>query len=102
MPALLLEGLLVSDAGGVQHSIQVHIHKVVEVLGVGGGHGVAGAVRVGERVQEGVQAAFHQLDKGLLDGVFPGEGGGGGRKVGKGGERCISILLERGRATDRS
>jgi hypothetical protein len=40
----LLKGLPVGDALGVEHRVQVHVHQVVEVLSVGGGNGVAGAV----------------------------------------------------------
>ena len=39
-------------------------------LEVGGGNWVAGAVRVGEGIEEGVEGALHQLNEGLLDGVL--------------------------------
>ena len=41
-------------------------------LEVGGGDGVACAVRVGEGVDEGVEGALDELDEGLLDGVLLG------------------------------
>mmetsp|Transcript_17025 Transcript_17025/g.28717 ORF Transcript_17025/g.28717 Transcript_17025/m.28717 type:complete len:204 (+) Transcript_17025:2760-3371(+) len=70
MPAFLLEGLLVADAVGVQDGVEVDVHQIVEVLRVAGRDGVARAIRVGERVEESVQGALHQLHERLLDRVF--------------------------------
>mmetsp|Transcript_48412 Transcript_48412/g.83155 ORF Transcript_48412/g.83155 Transcript_48412/m.83155 type:complete len:1015 (-) Transcript_48412:588-3632(-) len=66
VPPLLLEHQGVLHSAGKEHRVQVHVDQVVEVLRVLAGHRVAGAVRVGERVQEGLQGALQQVHKGLL------------------------------------
>mmetsp|Transcript_3635 Transcript_3635/g.10466 ORF Transcript_3635/g.10466 Transcript_3635/m.10466 type:complete len:230 (-) Transcript_3635:478-1167(-) len=71
VPALLLKGLLIAYALWVEDGVHVDVHEVVEVLQVAGGYRVAGAVGVGEGVQEGVEGALHKLHKRLLDGVLP-------------------------------
>ena len=68
VPAFLLED--VRRDARVEHGVEVDVDQVVEIPEVGRGHGVAGLVRVGEGVEEGLQRAFEQFDEGLLDGVF--------------------------------
>jgi hypothetical protein len=68
VPAFLLEDLR-GDAGE-EDSVQVHVHQVAEVLQVLAGHGVAGLVRVGHGVQEGLQGPLEQVHEGLLDRVL--------------------------------
>ncbi len=70
VPPLLLENL--RGQARVKDRIHIHIHQVVKVLQVGAGDRVAGLVGVGEGVQEGVERALDQLDKGLLDRVLVG------------------------------
>ena len=67
VPALLLEDARAVVDGRVQHRVQVHVHEVLEVLVVGGGHRVHGLVREGEGVQERLHRALEQVHEGLLD-----------------------------------
>ena len=55
---------------GLAAKVQVDIDQVVEVLYVLAGDRVAGLVRVGHRVEEGVERAFGQLDEGLFGRVL--------------------------------
>ena len=68
VPAFLLEAVFV-DAGE-EDSVKVDVDQIVEVLKVGAGHWIAGLVREGEGVQEGLERALEQLDEGLLHRVF--------------------------------
>ena len=70
VPALLLQR--VPGQAREEHGVQVDINKVVEVLHIGAGHGVAGLVREGQGVEERVQRALDELHKGLLDRVLLG------------------------------
>ena len=68
VPALLLKNGGLGIDGRVEHRVQVHVHKVVQVLLVGGGNGVDGLVGVGHGVEERLHGALDQVDKRLLDG----------------------------------
>mmetsp|Transcript_56405 Transcript_56405/g.155014 ORF Transcript_56405/g.155014 Transcript_56405/m.155014 type:complete len:276 (+) Transcript_56405:288-1115(+) len=70
VPPLLRQDCRVLLGARVQHGVKVHVDKVVEVLGVLRGDGVAGAVGVGERVEERLQRALEQLDERLLGRVL--------------------------------
>ncbi len=69
MPALLLKDARAGVDGRVQHRVEIDAHEVLEVGGIGGGHGVHGLVGEGEGVEEGLHARLEQVDEGLLDGV---------------------------------
>jgi hypothetical protein len=58
VPPLLREDARVADAARVEDRVEVDVDEVVEVGEVGGRDRVAGAVGVGEGVQEGVQRAL--------------------------------------------
>ena len=68
-PALLPEHIGAFHRRGMQHRVQVDLHQVAEILPVPAAHGVDGLVRVGHGIEEGLQGAFQQLHKGLLDGI---------------------------------
>ena len=68
VPALLPEDVL-ADAG-MEDRIHIDVHQVVEILKVGAGHGIAGLVREGESIEEGLERALEQLHERLLDRVF--------------------------------
>ena len=68
VPAFLTEDVL-ADAG-MEDRVDVDVDEVVKVLQVGAGHGVAGLVREGEGVEEGLERALEQLHEGLLDRIF--------------------------------
>ena len=72
MPALLTEGVLVLVDKGTEHRVGVHRHQVLEILLVHARYGIHRLVGEGHRVEEGVQRALHQLDEGIVDGVFLG------------------------------
>lgn len=68
VPAFLTEDVL-ADAG-MEDGVDVDVDEVVEVLQVGAGHGIAGLVREGEGVEEGLERALEQLHEGFLDRIF--------------------------------
>ena len=70
VPALLLEYLRLFVDAGEEDRVEVDVHEVEEVLIVAARDRVAGLVRVGQRVEEGIERALHQLHKRLPDGVF--------------------------------
>lgn len=100
MPALLLESLEILHTFWKEHSIQVHIDQIIEILNskkkttlfqnsedihrkphftqthfylcICGGNRVACPVRIGECVEKSVQAPFQQFHKRLFQRVFPG------------------------------
>eukprot|EP00982_Pelagococcus_subviridis_P010970 31044-Pelagococcus_subviridis.AAC.4 len=55
----------------VEHRVEVHVHKVLEVLKVTAGDRVARAIGVRHRVQERVQRPLDELHERLLDRVLP-------------------------------
>ncbi len=103
MPPLLLEDGLLGVDGGVQHRVHVHVHEVVEVLLVGGGHRVDRLVGVGHGVQERLHGALDEVHERLLDGVAlrPAEhrvledmedaGGVGGRRLKGDGKGLVLV-----------
>ena len=106
VPAFLLEAFFV-DAGE-EHGVKVDVHEVVEVLKVGAGDRIAGLVREGEGVQEGLERPLEQFDEGFLHGVFfgaaqdgmfedVGDAGGvfrGGAE--RGAEALVFVVVEHG------
>ncbi len=70
MPSFLLKNFLRDS--GIEYRIQVDVHKVVKILKVLAGHGIAGFVRVSKGVQKRLEGPFQKLHKGLFHGVFPG------------------------------
>ena len=68
VPAFLLEAVLV-DAGE-EHGVEVDVDEVVEILKVGAGDRVAGLVREGEGVEEGLERPLEQFDEGSFTGYF--------------------------------
>ena len=68
VPALLLEGVL--GQARVEDRVQVDVHEVVEVLHVGRGHGIAGLVRKGQGVQEGLERSLEQFHERLAHRVL--------------------------------
>ncbi len=111
VPALLLENFFRDTRK--KNRVQVYVRQVSEVLEIGAGHGVAGLIRIGEGIEKGLQGAFEQFDKGLLDRVFfraaehavfknMGHAGGIGRGRAKGNaENLVLVIIkdgEQGRA----
>ena len=72
MPALLIEDVGVIVYGRCEHCVKVNPCKVHEVRVVSAGNGENSLVGVGHGVEEGVHGALHELQKGLLYGVFLG------------------------------
>ena len=70
VPALLTKRVLVIVDQRTEHRVGVYGHEVDQILFVHARHGVHRLVGEGHRVEEGVQRAFHQLDKGIVYGVL--------------------------------
>ncbi len=70
MPALLTEGVLVIIDQRTEHRVGVDRHQVHQILVVHARHGIHRLVGEGHRVEKGVQRAFHQLDKGIVNGIL--------------------------------
>ena len=68
VPAFLLEHRALVVDGRLEHRVQVHLHEILEVLGVGGRHRVHGLVGERHGVQERLHGRLQQVDEGLLDG----------------------------------
>ena len=66
VPALLLEDARPTVDGGVEHRVQVHVHQVLQVRGVGGRHGVHRLVRERQRVQKRLHGRLQQVHERLL------------------------------------
>ena len=100
VPAFLLEAVLV-DAGE-EHGVEVDVDEVVEILKVGAGDRVAGLVREGEGVEEGLERPLEQFDEGFFhrvffraaeDGVFKDMGYAGGVFRGGAERRAEALVL---------
>ena len=72
MPALLLEYLLSAVDIRIKDSIQVHMHQVLKINVIYASHRIDGLVRIGNRIEEGIQRSLHQLHKRILDREIPG------------------------------
>ena len=102
VPALLLEDLRRQPR--VEDGVEVDVDEVVEVLQVLAGNRVAGAVGVGEGVEEGLQRSLEELDEGLLHRVLAGAaedgvledvgdaGGVGGRRAEGDAEDLVGVI----------
>ena len=66
MPALLTQGVSVLVEGRIEHSVQIYVHQVMEVLIVAAGNGIHGLIREGHSVQKGVQRTLDEVYEGLL------------------------------------
>ena len=66
MPALLTQGVFVLVEGRIEHSVQIDVHQVMEVLIVAAGNGIHGLIREGHCVQKGVQRTLDEVYEGLL------------------------------------
>mmetsp|Transcript_11191 Transcript_11191/g.25072 ORF Transcript_11191/g.25072 Transcript_11191/m.25072 type:complete len:255 (+) Transcript_11191:2371-3135(+) len=70
MPTLLSQDARITQCSRVEHSVQVDVDEVVEVLKVAARHWVAGAVWERHSIQERLQARLQQLHKGLFEWVL--------------------------------
>ncbi|KAF5038292.1 hypothetical protein DSECCO2_555780 [anaerobic digester metagenome] len=66
MPAFLIQNARIFIYFGEEHGIQIHLHQIDKILIVRGGNGIGCPVGRGHGVDEGIQAALHQLHKGVL------------------------------------
>jgi len=66
MPALLTQGVFVLVEGRIEHSVQIYVHQVMEILIVAAGNGIHGLIREGHSVQKGVQRTLNEVYEGLL------------------------------------
>ena len=66
MPALLTQGVFVLVEGRIEHSVQIDVHQVMEILIVAAGNWIHGLIREGHSVQKGVQRALDQIHERLL------------------------------------
>src|ERR1700741_4432984 len=64
MPTFLLEG--VRSDPRVKNRIKIDIDEVVKIPEILACDPIAGLVRKGHRIEEGVQRAFHELDEWVL------------------------------------
>ena len=104
VPAFLAQHILV-DARK-EHGVKVDVDEIVEILQVGAGHRIAGLVRKGKCVEEGLEGAFQQFHKRFLDriaarttqhGVFQNMGHSGGiarRRAEADAEGFIFVRIE--------
>ena len=68
MPPLLLK-----DEGsetGIEHSIQIYINKIIEILQVLAGYWITGFIRIGKSIKKGFERPFQKLHKGLFYWIF--------------------------------
>ena len=72
VPALLAENLLFFVNVRVEHRIQIHMHQILEIPVITAGYRVAGFVRVGHGIEEGIERSFYQFHKRILKRKFPG------------------------------
>ena len=72
MPALLLKDLLLFVNAREKDGVEVDAHEVEEVLIVAARDRVAGPVRKGQRIQEGIERALQQLYERFLDRIVSG------------------------------
>ena len=72
VPALLAENLLFFVNVRIEHRIQIHMHQILEIPVITAGYRVAGFVRVGHGIEEGIERSFYQLYKRILQRKFPG------------------------------
>ena len=70
VPAFLIEDVRVLQDARREHSVQIHLRQVQEILLVAAGHGVNRLVGEGHRVQERRHAALHQLDERFTDRIL--------------------------------
>ena len=70
MPALLHQRKGIIRNIRIEDRVQIDVFEIAEVGIVRAGDRIDRFVRIGHRVQEGVDAALGQLHKGLLDRVF--------------------------------
>ncbi len=72
MPSLLAEDSLLVINAGIEHSIQVYMHQVLEVLVIAACQRVQGLVRICHGIQKRVQGSLHQFHKRILHWELPG------------------------------
>ena len=68
MPTFLLEG--VRSDPRIKNRVKIDIDEVVEIPEILACDRIAGLVRKGHRIEEGVQRAFHELDEWFLHRVL--------------------------------
>ena len=69
-PALLPENLLLFVKERVEDRVEIDIHEVLKVLRVAARDRVDCPIRIGHRIQEGVERALHKLHKRLFDRIL--------------------------------
>ena len=72
VPAFLHEDLTVLVDVRIEDRVHVDVHEVVEVLVVAGRDGIEGLVRVGHRVEEGIERTLRQLHERIAGGIIFG------------------------------
>ena len=55
---------------GIERRVEIYVGKVFEILLIGACHGINREIAVGHGVEEGIHRAFHQLHKGVFEGIF--------------------------------
>ena len=66
MPAFLQEDLRNIIDIGMKYRVHIDIHQVLEILIIGTCHRIDRLIRIGHRIEEGIERALHQFDKGIL------------------------------------
>jgi|GEM_PF-6410131 len=95
VPAFLHENLGILQAVGIENSIQVHIHQIVEIHIISAGNGIHGLIRPGNGIEERIQGPFGQFHKRFFQRILAGAAEGGmfhnmGHALGivRGGAEC--------------
>ena len=107
MPPFLTQHVLV-DAG-MEHGVDIDVHKIIEIPQIGAGYGVTGLVRKGQCVEKSLERTFKQLHEGFLhriffraaeNGVFQNvrhAGGIFGRSAETDAEGLVFVVIENGK-----
>ena len=72
VPAFLTEDLFFFVNIRIEYRIQIYMHQILEIPVITACYRVAGLIRIGHGIKEGIKRTFYQLHKRILKRKFPG------------------------------
>ena len=72
VPAFLTEDLFFFVNIRIEYRIQIYMHQILEIPVITACYRVAGLIRIGHGIKEGIKRTFYQFHKRILQRKFPG------------------------------
>ena len=72
VPAFLTEDLFFFVNIRIEYRIQIYMHQILEIPVITACYRVAGLIRIGHGIEEGIERSFYQFHKRILKRKFPG------------------------------